>query len=133
MSLRRREWAAAVLGVLLLVSCRQSTGQKILADETLFPKGLAKMAEDYRAGCAGQQKAAERTAAQLNPGAKVAGVTISATADLPEPYRPALSDIEKKYGKAERMEEGVHYYGDIGLRPQEGKVVAVVIRCGSKP
>ena len=40
--------------------------------------------------------------------------------------------MEEKYGKADRVENGIHYYADIGLRLEGGKLVAVIIGCGSK-
>jgi hypothetical protein len=122
-----------LFGLFILLSCSKSTDQNILADEAFFPEGLAKLAEDRLANCPAELKAAEKEGGRLNPGAKVASVSVSYSVDLPEQYRPALGDIEKKYGKPDREAEGVRYYGDIGLKAEEGKVVAVVFTCGRKP
>jgi len=126
--------ASGVLGIVLLVSC-QSPRWRMLADETLFPKGLVKTAEDSWSKCPEQLKDNFEKVKAIDPNAKYEDLTLTAINawPIPEQHRPALSDIERKYGKADRVDDGVHYWGDVGLRPQGGKVEALVIRCESKP
>ena len=56
------------------------------------------------------------------------------TSKIPGEHRPKITDIEKKYGKPDKIEGDVHFYGKIGLRVEKNQdnntVVEFVVDCG---
>ncbi|MCI0489955.1 MAG: hypothetical protein L0229_25460 [Blastocatellia bacterium] len=143
-------WACLLLSVVACGSRPLTTGDRILADETLFSKDVSKelieKVEQLRDHFDEEQKKFEKNRAAFEAqteaqhrGRKIAGETIglSASIEIPEGKQPMMEEIQKKYGDPdktdrEKADENLymktHYYGDIGFALPEGQEKGKVLR-----
>jgi len=105
---------------------RGSRVDRIVADESLFPKDLPEAVDFMRDEC---PEFAEAAGAQGE--AMMASVTdASLSAAVPAGYRPQIEQVAARHGPPDSTSEMLHYYDDLSLRADSsGAVVDVIVRC----
>lgn len=111
---------------LVAAACGESSrADAIVGDETLFneefPEAIAYMREE----CPGFAEAAGVQVDQMG----AASANAALTADVPEGYQPEFARVTERHGAPDSVANDVHYYDDIGLRVESGRVVEVDVPC----
>ncbi|MCP4552781.1 MAG: hypothetical protein GY834_12240 [Bacteroidetes bacterium] len=110
------------------------TGEKILADTEFFNKNILSVVDDAKKQC--EEKLNKFYQGKAATSDSDSEMSMSSRIDIPLTLQPYITDIEKKYGKPDKIVGNVHYFGKIGFKVGEMdsvKVTRILIICSRHP